>query len=196
MDSVGIFYLYEPHLQQVTDGFYLPDFYLPHVDIYLEVKGKYPTEEELRKAQDVIDRTGKHVAFLVARPESDKYGFCNCCLIVRGRYRWADVSLHDLDQIFKIKAGHDAWVVALLSVRETEMDTVRPLGEVMEEVCMGFMDRSTMETHLRMTHLRVNEARSQEPHEISLAEQGLKWWFDSRAYMRAEWAAERQEARA
>ena len=50
LDAMGIQYRYE------TEGFlfgglkYLPDFYLPRLDLWLEIKGKTPDELEFEKA--------------------------------------------------------------------------------------------------------------------------------------------------
>jgi len=176
MDSIDVFYLYEPDLIQVEGCKYLPDFYLPAADIYLEVKGTYPTPEESAKAEQAHKATGRPVVFLVSRPESDGHGFMNCCIRAPGRNGWIDVSLHDLDQMYRKVAGDMAWHKALLSVREDDLDWVRPIGEIMDEVMHEMFGRGPMESHLRLVHKRVNEARSSVERETSIAEQGLAWW--------------------
>src|SRR5690606_406363 len=110
MDAIDVFYLYESDLIQVEGCKYLPDFYLPAADFYLEVKGKYPTAEEKKKAEGVLAATGRPVVFLVGRPESDDHGFMNCCLMAQRRDEWVLVSLHDLDQLYLAAAGQAAWL--------------------------------------------------------------------------------------
>ena len=51
-DELDIQYQYEPEGFDLGQaGYYLPDFYLPQVDMYAEVKGKTFTLEELKTAQ-------------------------------------------------------------------------------------------------------------------------------------------------
>jgi hypothetical protein len=176
MDAIDVFYLYEPDLIQVEGCKYLPDFYLPAADFYLEVKGKYPTAEEKKKAEGVLAATGRPVVFLVGRPESDAHGFMNCCLMAQRRDEWVLVSLHDLDQLYLAAAGQAAWLKAILSVREDCLDYLRPISEVMDEVLHEMFGRGPVESHLRLVHKRVNEARSSVERETSIAEQGLAWW--------------------
>lgn len=176
MDAADIFYLYEPDLIQVNGCKYLPDFYVPAADFYLEVKGTYPTPEEIAKAEQAHQATGRPVVFLVSRPESDKNGFMNCCIQAPGKQGWIDISLHDLDQIYREVAGETAWVKALISVREDDHDWVRRIGELVDEVLLEMSGRNSMESHLRLTHKRVNEQRTSTQREPSLAEQGLSWW--------------------
>lgn len=176
MDAIDVFYLYEPDLIQVEGCKYLPDFYLPAADIYLEVKGTYPTPEEKAKAEQAHKATGRPVVFLVSRPESDKNGFMNCCIQAPGAQGWIDISLHDLDQMYRAVAGELAWIKALISVREDDYDWVRPIGEIMDEVLLEMAGRNAMESHLRLTHKRVNEERSSIERETSIAERGIAWW--------------------
>lgn len=68
MDFFGIRWLYEPRLFKTQLGMYLPDFYLPDMDAYLEVKGAQPTEEEIQKAEDVQAQTGCPVIFAHGKP--------------------------------------------------------------------------------------------------------------------------------
>lgn len=186
LDAVDIFYLYEPHLQRVEGGSYLPDFYLPNVGVYLEVKGRPPSPEEIKKADDVMSRTGTPVVFLVDRPQSDQNGLMNCAMLSKGAAGWtSNVCPHDLDQIYKEHAGTGAWVKLLVAVREDDNDYVRQASDIVEEYLMDLMGRSVMETHLRMTHMRVNEQRSAEPREISMAERGLRMFADRQAARRA-----------
>lgn len=68
MDLFGIRWMYEPKLFKTQLGMYLPDFYLPDMDAYLEVKGAPPTEDEIQKAEDVQMQTGRPVIFAHGKP--------------------------------------------------------------------------------------------------------------------------------
>ena len=186
LDAADIFYLYEPHLQPVEGGSYLPDFYLPNVGIYLEVKGVPATKDEIRKADDVTDRTGSPVVFLIGRPESDRGGLMNCGMLVKGLYGWSsNLCPHDLDQAYKEFFGAAKWTNLLLSVREGDMDRMRHISEFVEEFSMKAMGRNAMESYLRMTHKRANDERSSVEREVSQVEKGLKFFFDRQSARQA-----------
>lgn len=49
-DALGIEYEYEPEGFDLGDGiYYLPDFYLPHDDVWVEIKGKQLDDSEREK---------------------------------------------------------------------------------------------------------------------------------------------------
>ena len=51
-DAMGIKYQYEPEGFELGDGYrYLPDFYLPHEDVWVEIKGKPLTDKEREKIE-------------------------------------------------------------------------------------------------------------------------------------------------
>ena len=73
-DKVGIKYEYEPEgFDLGEEGKYLPDFYLPQVDMYAEVKGKQFTLEELRKAKGLSNQSDKEVLLLDGPPARKGY---------------------------------------------------------------------------------------------------------------------------
>ena len=52
-DELKIKYRYEPEMAEVGNVIvqnYIPDFHLEGIDLYVEVKGNHPTENEIRKA--------------------------------------------------------------------------------------------------------------------------------------------------
>lgn len=67
LDRLGIFYVYE-HMP--FDGFsgYLPDFYLPNLNAFIEVKGKEPTGEEKEKCERLGRQTGLPVLIVYGKP--------------------------------------------------------------------------------------------------------------------------------
>lgn len=69
-DTLGIDYLYEYEGFTIGHG-YLPDFFLPKLDLWFEVKGAYPSPDEQRKAARVTtknctecDRPHKEMAMI------------------------------------------------------------------------------------------------------------------------------------
>lgn len=87
------------------------------------------------------------------------------------------------------------WLKLLTSVRECDIDYMRHISEIMEEYCMDAMGRSAMETHLRMTHKRVNDERSARSRQVSAHERYLKMFFDRQAVRRGAEHAPAMEAR-
>ena len=69
-DAIGIKYEYEAEGYDLGKaGWYLPDFWLPGMDMFIEVKGQKPTAEEIRKCQELSTQSGKKVGMVF-------YEFC------------------------------------------------------------------------------------------------------------------------
>ena len=57
--------MYEPEGYQLNDATcYLPDFFIPEWNIYLEIKGEEPSPEEKEKCQQLSNGTGKIVLLM------------------------------------------------------------------------------------------------------------------------------------
>jgi len=68
MDSINVRFEYEGE-GFAFDGYaYLPDFFLPDMDCFLEIKPTDPSEEEVTKAILLCEHTGKNVYILVGQP--------------------------------------------------------------------------------------------------------------------------------
>lgn len=64
-DTAGIKYEYEKEGFDLGDaGYYLPDFWLPELDMWVEVKGWAPSDEEVAKAQELAIQSKKIVAMV------------------------------------------------------------------------------------------------------------------------------------
>jgi len=66
LDGLGISWLYE-HMPFDFSG-YLPDFYLPVLDVFIEVKGKEPTSEEKDKCRRLSKETCRPVIMVYGEP--------------------------------------------------------------------------------------------------------------------------------
>ena len=78
-DQDPLFYDYEPEGYATSEGPYLPDFYVENLPVgkvfgcpfsiilkcFLEVKGTWPTNKELKKAQALADETDIIVGFII-----------------------------------------------------------------------------------------------------------------------------------
>lgn len=73
-DAAGIKYEYEPEGFELEDGTrYLPDFYLPEIDYYVEVKGyNKHISDDLYRVMSFVVNSKKSVIILSNIPYSDK----------------------------------------------------------------------------------------------------------------------------
>jgi len=72
-DALGVEWDYEPEGYDLgSAGWYLPDFYLPESNIWVEVKPKPLNEKEREKAFFLCSLTGDPVIHLGAIPDPDK----------------------------------------------------------------------------------------------------------------------------
>lgn len=72
-DAIGIPWVYEPEGFQLIDGdgqlvHYLPDFFLPQQDCYIEIKPTEPTDHEGNKAALLAQLTQKQVFIFIGQP--------------------------------------------------------------------------------------------------------------------------------
>lgn len=187
MEAAGIFYLYEPDLVRVDEGYYLPDFWLPNVGIYLEVKGKPPSIEEIQKADAVMARTGREVIFLVGLPQADDRGICNCGFLVRGASGWTgNLSPNYLHQMVRDFLCPGMWLAILNAVRPDGYDRVRPVGDMLEEFFLARSDRSDMEQVLREIHAPVNAERLASLPAPTQCEVAIKAFLDRQQFRVAQ----------
>lgn len=72
-DTLGIKYEYEKEGYDIDGTYYLPDFWLPELDCWFEVKGQEPTQQECKKASALALYSEKHVYLAVGEiSESSK----------------------------------------------------------------------------------------------------------------------------
>jgi hypothetical protein len=67
-DALGIEYTYEKEGFDLDGMWYLPDFWLPTQNCWIEVKGQVPTANELRRAAILAVHTSKRVILFAAGP--------------------------------------------------------------------------------------------------------------------------------
>jgi hypothetical protein len=69
----GIEWDYEPEGFELPSGRYLPDFWLPQVSMWAEVKPTRPTDRELRLAKELAVGSGHPVLLLIGQPDDLAY---------------------------------------------------------------------------------------------------------------------------
>ena len=68
MNEVGIAYEYEREYFETPVGGYLPDFYLPEQDIWIEIKPDNPTEHEKSKLRSLNNQVDGRCFFVCSFP--------------------------------------------------------------------------------------------------------------------------------
>ena len=71
--SLGIAFEYEPEGFDLPSGRYLPDFLLPHVGMFAEVKPQALTPAEKRLCVELVRATGRPCLYLVGTPDFTAY---------------------------------------------------------------------------------------------------------------------------
>lgn len=76
-DTIGVAWEYEVqgfHLKDDESSvYYLPDFWLPEHEVWVEIKGQRPTDEEDRKARLLARASARPVLLLAGNPQNPKY---------------------------------------------------------------------------------------------------------------------------
>ena len=71
LDSFGEEWEYEREGYELPSGRYLPDFWLPRLQCWLEIKPTQPTEHEKELCEDLNSEVGDAVIICQGRPSSD-----------------------------------------------------------------------------------------------------------------------------
>lgn len=106
-DALGIKWEYEVEgFDLGTGGLYLPDFFLPERGMWIEIKGRAPTEEELKKVKilslEMTQLNGSAAMLVAGTPESEEIYLWNTVennwltinyqTDIRNYWLWCDIS--------------------------------------------------------------------------------------------------------
>lgn len=72
-DNIKIPYEYEKEGYDLGGDYYLPDFWVPAWNTFIEIKGESPTEEEIKKAEKLHKASGKSVLLVAGQPWPHEY---------------------------------------------------------------------------------------------------------------------------
>ena len=163
-DEAGIKYEYEP--EGFTDGdlCYLPDFYLPEHNIYVEVKPhREDFEEEINKALHFVnsDLKIKRLMFVQEIPKPNKYyswflypfAYYNS-LYDRYDMRYVQLCCIDGEIIFE-PDHYYCKTVYDISKMETKEEKELNDGQCLYEECFGDCDKNILPT----AYLKARQAR-------------------------------------
>jgi hypothetical protein len=77
-DTLNVKYEYEPRKFDFGEIKYIPDFWLPEIEKWVEIKGQVPMEMEIKKAQLLVKETHQDIVILSSLFRFETFA-CNYC---------------------------------------------------------------------------------------------------------------------
>lgn len=68
LDELGVAFEYEAESFNLDGSWYLPDFWVPAWNLYIEVKGEIPTPFERERCERLAQHTGRNVLLVAGAP--------------------------------------------------------------------------------------------------------------------------------
>lgn len=95
-DDLGVKWEYEPEGYELGEaGRYLPDFFLPDLNLFIEVKGARPSADEHKKCEALANATGSAVFIANGMPfENIGYLYASDCCDSGGGYWEGNAVIH------------------------------------------------------------------------------------------------------
>jgi len=194
LSGLGISYLYE-HMPYNFHG-YLPDFYLPALDAFIEVKGAEPTRGEIEKCERLHEETGCPVLLVHGRPDKfmhhdhlDGYARIEVSwqprLLVAGR--WGSISLNLICRAIYHLGGRIAGELFVSAVANSGATSTQPIGPYAVKFLHELSDKMGRRCRAIYDHnAPVNAAKiSALPREPSLAERECMAFINKQSARRA-----------
>lgn len=180
MDAARIGYLHEPERFDTRHGWYLPDFYLPKIGAYIEVKGVEPSQVEREKAEDVMISTGKVVVFVSGKPTPDRNGFSGCSAWFFWSAKLVRIPMCTFSDVYIAELGESSWSEIISSTLNRADDFAAKASEILADYIVdsplrGFYERISSESRAKENErvmLLMPEASPQE--ELIL--KGVAMW--------------------
>jgi hypothetical protein len=72
-DNVPVRWVHEPEGYALHSGNYLPDFWLPELETFVEIKGQRPTPLERRLCAELADETTRRVVLFPHEPRAELF---------------------------------------------------------------------------------------------------------------------------
>ena len=173
MDAMGVTWIYEPQVIGTRHGGYMPDFFLPDVGMFIEVKGPAPTKVEREKAFDAQAATGYPVVFAYGRPEMIGAELFHGMLSyygLRGAVSFSTTEIGAMVRQNYDMATHAAYLTA--GEHQDRPNFFTPTT-VIHEILTGWMTRDDREAELRRIHAPLNEEKLSAPRQASIAERAM-----------------------
>lgn len=188
MDVLGVTWLYEPKTIDTRHGWYLPDFYLPFAQMFIEVKGPQPTLIEREKAHDAEQATGIPVVFAYGRPEMLCGELFHGVLAYYTPKGVATFSTCEIGALINQYLGLHTFAAYITAGEHKRRPDVVTIGHAVEELISSWQERSDREAFLRKLHAPLNAIKSESHRQLTQAE-----WLLAELSTRTAGARLRQE---
>lgn len=173
MDSMGVTWIYEPQVVGTRHGGYMPDFFLPEVGMFIEVKGPAPTRIEREKAFDAQAATGYPVVFAYGRPEMIGAELYHGVLSYYGLTGAVSFSTAEIGVLVRQHYDLATYAAYLTSGEHQDAPKAFAAISIAEEIIFKMAPRDDQEDYLRKLHAPLNESKLSALREASIAECAL-----------------------
>jgi hypothetical protein len=170
MNVLGITWLYEARTVETRHGWYMPDFYLPFAQMFIEVKGPQPTPIEIEKAQDAEQATGIPVVFAYGRPEMLHGELFHGVLSYFTPKGVASFSTCEIGELVKQYLGLDAFAAFITAGEHQRRPDVFQIGDALEELVSSWQERPDREAFMRGIHAPLNFRKIETHRQLTRSE--------------------------
>lgn len=173
MDAIDISWLYEPQVVRTRHGAYLPDFYLPTVGVFVEVKGAYPSATEIEKGQDAEAATGRPVIFAYGKTEMQGAYLVGGAVTYFREGRKVSFSSYELSEIVLCNYDMHRYAAFVTAGDHQPKPDSFSVGDLLSESFNRMMGRGELEKYLAGKHAPLNKAKDLQRGQPSKAEETL-----------------------
>lgn len=173
MDAMSVAWVYESRTVVTRHGGYMPDFFLPAVGAFVEVKGPIPSQIEREKAWDAQRITGFPVVFAYGRAEMIGGELFHGMLSYFSERGEVSYSTAEIGAAVRRWFGINTYAAYLSAGEHQRRPDFVCIGDIVEEVITGWMDRQARETYLKGLHGPINQRKLAQHRQASRAEWAL-----------------------
>lgn len=171
-DALGIDWVYEPEGYKLDNGeCYLPDFYIPSANAYIEIKGQEPTDDEIKKSVSLSSQFGETLevmatgdARLISFLLGELYDFCLKDEQESNQEKLAYITIRSA--IESVKGQRKSYLFygglesnSILCMKGVESETTLIEGSVYNSLFYLLSTKNGMETTLWSCHSNRVEAK-------------------------------------
>lgn len=116
--EMGWKYQYEVEGFNLNGVRYLPDFFLPELDCWFEVKGSIPTQDEADKLKALVEATARNALLAWGAPKrgdhDGEYHMVHICRDKNGKSEWLSLKQFDCDLPLFVYFGNSDYNFGLM----------------------------------------------------------------------------------
>lgn len=173
MDALDIAWLYEPETVETRHDFYLPDFFLPAIGAFVEVKGLSPTMAEIEKAKDAEAVTGRPVLFAHGKTEMQGASLAGGAVTYFRGDKKASFTTYEISEVVRHHYDIHAYAAFISAGDHQPKPDAFSAHDLVSEFFTRMLDRQGLEQYLADQHRPLNQAKKCATREASPAEKAL-----------------------